>query len=53
MGLLQKLKDNRDATNAAAEAAGMGGKKWEGQDRLDKTFKLKGKYGKPFKANVN
>ena len=53
MGLLQKLKDRRDATNKALEDAGMGGKRWEGQERLDNTFKLKGKYGKPFNANVN
>jgi len=53
MGLLQKLKDRRDATNKALEDAGMGGDQWKGQEKLDKTFKLKGKYGKPFNANVN
>ena len=52
MSLLQKLKDRRDATNKAAEEAGMGGKKWKGQDKLDKTLRLKGKYGEPFKSNI-
>jgi len=48
MGLLQRLKDGRDATNKAS-----GNEASETQKKLDKAFKLKGKYGQPFNGDIN
>jgi len=48
MGLLQKLKDRRDATNKA-----LGEESHESQKKLDKALKLKGKYGESFNGNIN
>ena len=48
MSLLQKLKDRRDATNKAT-----GNEASETQKKLDKTLRLKGKYGESFSGNID